>query len=236
MPLAVPSASVDDSSLETGDGFTLSATVENEGDGGAAATTLTYYRSTNSTISTSDTSVGTDAVGTLAAGGDSDESISLTAPSTAGTYYYGACVASVTGESSTTNNCSSAVTVTVTDPPPPATAPDLTVSSVSVSMDTFEPGDSFTLSATVENEGDGAAAATTLRYYRSTDSTISTSDTSVGTDAVSALAAGASSDESISLTAPSTAGYYYYGACVVSVTGESSTTNNCSSGVWVIVE
>ena len=103
-------------------------------------------------------------------------------------------------------------------------------------MDILEPGDSFTLSATVENTGDGGAAATTLRYYRSTYSTISTSDTFVGTDAVSALAAGESSPESISLTPPSTAGYHYYGACVVSVAGESSTTNNCSSGVWVMVE
>ena len=42
-----------------------------------------------------------------------DESITLTAPSTAGTYYYGACVDSETGESDTTNNCSAAVTVTV---------------------------------------------------------------------------------------------------------------------------
>ena len=37
----------------------------------------------------------------------------MTAPSTVGTYYYGACVGSVTGESDTTNNCSSSVTVTV---------------------------------------------------------------------------------------------------------------------------
>ena len=49
---------------------------------------------------------------------------------------------------------------------------------------------SFTLSATVSNTGDGGSLATTLRYYRSTDSTISTGDTQVGTDAVGALASG----------------------------------------------
>ena len=42
-----------------------------------------------------------------------DESISLTAPSFAGTYYYGACVDAVSSETDTTNNCSAAVTVTV---------------------------------------------------------------------------------------------------------------------------
>ena len=49
----------------------------------------------------------------LGAGVSSDESISVTAPATAGTYYYGACVEAVTNESDTTNNCSAAVTVTV---------------------------------------------------------------------------------------------------------------------------
>ena len=77
------------------------------------ATTLRYYRSTNSTISTLDTEVGTDAVGALSASATSAESISLTAPASAGTYYYGACVDDVTGESDSNNNCSSAVTVTV---------------------------------------------------------------------------------------------------------------------------
>ena len=58
-----------------------------------------------------------------------------------------------------------------------------------------------------------SAEATTLRYYRSTDWTITTSDTEVGTDAVGALAAAGTSDQLISLTAPSETGTYYYGAC-----------------------
>ena len=234
--LEVQSPSVNDSSLDTGASFTLSATVRNDGDGAAAATTLRYYRSTDGTITTSDTSVGTDAIGGLSAGATSPESISLTAPATAGTSYYGACVDEVTDESDTTNNCSSAVSVTVSaPPPPPQTNPDLEVQSPSVNDSSLDTGASFTLSATVRNDGDGAAAATTLRYYRSTDGTITTSDTSVGTDAVGGLSAGATSPESISLTAPATAGTYYYGACVDAVTGESDTTNNCSSAVSVTV-
>ena len=101
--------------------------------------------------------MGTDAVGGLSAGATSPESISLTAPSSAGTYYYGACVDTVTGESDTTNNCSSAVSVTVSapPPPPPQTNPDLEVQSPSVNNNSLDTGASFTLSATVRNDGDG---------------------------------------------------------------------------------
>ena len=97
---------------------------------------------------------------------------------------------------------------------PTGLMPDLVVGSPSVSDSSLTAGQSFTLSATVRNRGSARAAATTLRYYRSTNSTISSSDTAVGSDRVSALAAGASGAESISLTAPSSAGTYYYGACV----------------------
>ena len=225
-------ASVDDSSPETGGSFTLSATATNSGDGASASTTLRYYRSSDATITTSDTQVGTAAVGALAAGGTSDQSVGLTAPSSAGTYYYGACVDAVTGESDTTNNCSASVTVTVTEPPPP-TSPDLTVGSASVDDSSPETGGSFTLSATVTNSGDGASASTTLRYYRSSEPVRSgaiavSSGDIVGTDALGALAAGGTSDQSIDVVAPSVAGTYDYWACVDEVTGESSATNNCS--------
>ena len=196
--------------------------------------TLRYYRSTDGTISTSDTQVGTDAVSALAASATSAESIRLTAPSTEGTYYYGACVVAVAGEANTGNNCSSAVTVTVGDQPPPS-SPDLVVGAPSVTDSSPAPGASFTLRATVRNQGSGSAAATTLRYYRSANPTIDTGDTQVGTDPVSALAASATSAESIRLTAPSTEGTYYYGACVVAVAGEANTGNNCSSAVTVTV-
>ena len=114
-PDLVVRTSVDDNTLTTGQSFTLSATVRNQGNASAAATTLRYYRSTNATISTDDTEVGTDDVSALSAGATSAESISLNAPSSAGTYYYGACVDDVSGESNTGNNCSDAVEVTVSE-------------------------------------------------------------------------------------------------------------------------
>ena len=87
----------------------------------------------------------------------------------------------------------------------------------------------------MRNRGDGPSAATTLRYYQSSNDSISSRDTQVGTDAVGRLNAGSRIDVSIRLTAPSQDGAYYYGACVDTVSGESNTRNNCSSGVSVSV-
>ena len=232
--LVVDAPTVNDNSPATGAPFTLSATVRNAGDGESAATTLRFYQSTDETITTADAEVGTAAVGELAASATSSESISLTAPSTAGTYYYGACVDAVTDESDTANNCAAAVQVTVPEPGA-TTAPDLVVDAPTVNDNGPATGAPFTLSATVRNAGDGESAATTLRFYQSTDETITTADTEAGTAAVWGLAASATSSESISLTAPSTAGTYYYGACVDAVTDESDTANNCAAAVQVTV-
>ena len=230
--LVVKSPSVSGSNPPTGGLFTLSATVQNTGDGEAEVTTLRYYRSTDATVTTSDTSVGTDSVEALSAGGTSSGSIDLSAPPTPGTYYYGACVDSVSGESNTTNNCSASVKVDVSES---QTSPDLMVGLPTVSNNEPETGEAFILSAPVRNDGDGESPATTLRYYRSTDATITTSDTEVGTNDVPVLAPSGTRAQSLSLSAPSTPGTYYYGACVDAVTGESDSTNNCSDSVQVDV-
>ena len=122
--LVVESVSVSDSTAAPGQSFTLSAIVRNQGTAGAEATTLRWYRSSNRTISTRDTQVGTSEVGGLAAAGTSAESIRLTAPSAEGSYYYGACVASVTGESNSRNNCSGSTAQTVRDDSTAVTIPD----------------------------------------------------------------------------------------------------------------
>ena len=226
-------ASKDGGNLVVSESFTLKATVSKNGRGGSSTTTLRYYRSTDDTITTSDTELGTDAVDAFEGGSHSSRhSISLTAPSTAGAYYYGACVDSVPGESDTTNNCSRALQVTVD-----ATAgPDLLVFRPYHSAGNLLVGASFTLNATVKNQGSASSGSTTLRYYRSTDDTITTSDTSVGTDSVSGIASGGTSAQSIGLTAPPEAGTHYYGVCVDSVTDESVTNNNCSDALTVIVD
>ena len=244
--LVVVSPSVSNDRPVTGAAFTLSATVRNDGGAPSPATTLRYYRSADATITTTDRAVGTVAIAGLAASGSASESVELAAPTEADTYYYGACVDAVAEELDTTNNCSVSVKVDVEEPPrppppppppPPPGSPDLVVVSPSVNDDGPAAGATFTLSATVRNDGNGASAATTLRYYRSTDATITASDTPVESDAVvGRLPASGSSRRSVELTAPSTPGTYHYGACVDAVAQESDTTNNCSTSVSVTVE
>ena len=86
-------------------------------------------------------------------------------------------------------------------------------------------GESFTLTATIKNDGNERSDSTTLQYYRSSNATVSTRDTSVGRSAISALSARATTRVSISITAPGTSGTYYYGACI----GNAGTfAGNCS--------
>ncbi|MCY3622507.1 MAG: hypothetical protein OXH68_12460, partial [Gammaproteobacteria bacterium] len=108
-----------------------------------------------------------------------------------------------------------------------AAAPDLVVESATLSA-VPNVGETFTLSVAVNNEGDGDAPATTLRYYRSDDAVISGSDEQIGTGDVEPLAAGESSEHSIDVTVAD-GDVYSYGACVDATAGERDATNNCSS-------
>ena len=215
----------------TGASFELSALVRNRGSGRAAAATLRFYRSANTTISSLDVEVGSLALDALAAAGTRSRSVDVTAPAAARVYYYGACVDDVADESETKNNCSQAVSVTVTQG-----APDLVVEGISVDESTLDAGASFTLSGVARNRGYGTAAATTVRYYRSDDTRVSAADLEVGTDNLGALAAGNHSVLSIDLDAPAEPGTVYYGACVDAVSGEAAADNNCSAAVAVTVQ
>ena len=118
--------------------------------------------------------------------------------------------------------------------PTTTTTWDLVVESPSVSDNSVTTGQSFDINATVRNQGTGTAASTTLHYYRSDDEVISTTDTFIASDEVPSLDGGATSaqSESASINAIDT---YWVGACVDAVAGESSTSNQCSTGVQVIV-
>ena len=112
---------------------------------------------------------------------------------------------------------------------------DLAVASPTVSDSEPSAGGSFTLSATVRNDGGAGAPATTLRFYRSADSIIDAGDEEVGANEVDGLAAFGTDPQSIGLSAPFSSGTHYYGACVDAVANESDAANNCSSAVSVSV-
>jgi hypothetical protein len=111
---------------------------------------------------------------------------------------------------------------------------DLVVFGVSVSNSRPITDRAFTINATVKNQGKVSTGSTTLRYYRSKDSTITTGDTQIASDAVSNLSPGGSSAESESVSIIPT-GTFWFGACVDPVQREAPTTNNCSKGIQVTV-
>jgi hypothetical protein len=117
----------------------------------------------------------------------------------------------------------------------PDPVPDLVVINPGVSDADLTPNQAYTINATASNLGDGASAASTLRYFLSIDNVITSGDTPLGTDAIPALAAGASSVQGLATTAPAGLGTHWVGACVDAVTDEVNTGNQCSAAVQIIV-
>jgi len=229
--------SVTPTSVTGSPGGTVRATftLQNSGNATAAATTIRVFQSTNSSISTSDTEIGSGNTSSLGAGQSRTITGSVTLASQAsGTFYFGLCADRVSGESNTQNNCSRGVRVTVRA----SGSPDLVV-SVSTSSVTVAPGSSFSYRTTVRNQGGAAAAATRIRLYQSDNATITTSDSELGQPgSVPALgpsesATGTTTISIGSATPPQTT---YVGNCVDAVSGESNTDNNCSSAVRVIIQ
>ena len=113
--------------------------------------------------------------------------------------------------------------------------PDLIVEAPRVSKYWLAPGEPFTLSVTIRNQGTANSSGTTLRFYKSLDSIITTSDIEIGTAFVSSLGPFETNEVSVTLTAPTSLNTYYYGACVDTIWAETITDNNCSASTGVTV-
>ena len=231
--MVVDEITVSDTTLRRRFHFTVSATVQNQGGGPSSPVNIHFYHSLDSTITTTDDEVATKWSGTdeIPPAGVVTQAASVAAPWEAGTHYYGACVfPSEEGDSNPGNNCSTAVAITV------LAEPDLVVDSPAMSDSNLAAGQSFTLSVTVHNYGNASSDPTTLRYNRSIGPGLSGFQ-EVGTGSVDGLSVSGSSTESITLTAPSTPGTYYYHACVDVVAGEveDALFDNCSDEVSVTV-
>jgi len=165
----------------------------------------------------------------------------ITAPSNQGAYYHGWCVDPVPGETNLNINC---LPFGIFNVGVDVCETDLVVSLPSVTDNSPAIGGSFTLSSVVRNLGCHTSLSSTLHFYRSKDAAIDLSDMEVGTGDVGEISGTGlvyppeSSTQSIELAAPSTAGTYYYGACVDSVPNEPDMLkmNNCSGSVRVEVQ
>lgn len=178
----------------SGTNLNISATAVNNGTGPSGSSTLGYYLSTNTIISTFDYRIGSDAVAGLAVGATGTETLNINVlnvqPSIPpGTYYVGYIwdVNSSVNELNEGDNnfYFSGQTVTIPDLPNLTKMTDtMTVSGTNVNIQT-----------TVTNNGTLASGASTLKYYLSTNSFISTADYEIGSDPVAALGIGGTSAE-----------------------------------------
>ena len=112
---------------------------------------------------------------------------------------------------------------------------DLVVEAPLVTNNYLLLGESFTLSATVKNQGSMDATAATLRFYQSLDTTITISDLEIGTADVGPLSPGETAEIDITLNAPMVLGTHRYHACVDTSDNENNSNNNCSPTITLTV-
>ena len=206
----------------------LSYQVRNQGAGNAVASTTRFYLSRDTTFSTDDVLLGSDAVNSIAAGGVSAETASIVIANSiaAGNYHllFRTDADSKVAESNENNNVvSRAITINTAD---------LIIQNATAAT-TASVGSAIALSYQVRNQGAGNAVASTTRFYLSRDTTFSTDDVLLGSDAVNSIAAGAVSSETASIViANSIAGGNYhllFRTDADSTVAESNENNNVVS-------
>jgi len=121
-----------------------------------------------------------------------------------------------------------------------AAAPDVVVLAVSDPPTTAIPGDAFAVTDTVQNQGTGAAAQSTTRYYLSVDTAKDSSDILLsGSRGLAALNPGDQSSGTSTVSIPSTTspGTYRLLACAddTGVVPETDESNNCLAAGGSIV-
>ena len=223
----------DEYTINAGETFQMEYTTQNSGEMNSENTDVSFRLSTNPIISTGDTEIGYYASFGFSRGAPFEDTRSgLVIPLTTapGDYWVGVIVDVSNNIPETEELKNNYAHYPITIPPP-----DLTVTAPSVSDTTPTTTQTITGFATINNVGGAQSAATTLRYYRSTNSIISTGDTQVATDAQAIINPGASVARSEPFIFSATAGTYWYGACVDTVAGETVTNNQCSSAVQVTV-
>ncbi|MBI5739722.1 MAG: hypothetical protein HZA16_03285 [Nitrospirae bacterium] len=192
----------------TGAGATVSVTetTKNIGQGDAGVSTTSFYLSTDITYDAGDPLIGSRSVPVLASGATNTGSTLVTIPAdtVAGEYYViaRANADGVVEEVSQTNNNYVSTLIRI--------GTDITVSALTAPSSAAA-GATISVTDTTRNIGQGGAGESTTRFYLSTNTAYDAGDTSIGERAVEALAAGASSTVSTSVTIPAetTTGTYY---------------------------
>lgn len=146
-----------------------------------------------------------------------------------GVYYYYACVEPAGDELSDANDCAGLISLPVVAAA--GNTPDVAIDIVLSNQDIVRAGSRVRVEVEASNKGARPSAATTLRYYLSSNRAFTPgADTEIGTVVLPALKSGDSVTKFTRLRLPEVLapGYWYIGVCADAVAGETVTTNNCS--------
>ena len=256
--LAITSVSLAAGAQQSGAGtmnLRLSVTVRNSGSTPSPAnTSFILYRSDDGALGSGDTAVGTYQVGVVTAGSDKVITQDITTPTlstdannpthfiVAGGFedetdadddavsnnYLGVAVYSTdgivisNGDAITGNEIVTGIEY------------DWSATAAAVSKASVATGEKITLTFEVTNNTAFRTPRASLSFYRSSDAAITAVDTGLGAASIRPLAAGATSKVSTDVSAPSSTGTYYYGACIVAA-DDGDSTNDCTTGVAVTV-
>ncbi|MEN1727715.1 MAG: CARDB domain-containing protein, partial [Pseudomonadota bacterium] len=226
-----------------GDSFTIRGLqVENRGNLPATNVNLRFYLSSNTTITGSDYLAGSAIWDTFSPQGrwsNGSWTVSIPGNVPAGTYSIGWILSLDQTERSAANNTAimrRSNTFNFTERQFTVIGqPDLTVNSVSLSPTSALQGETVMITSSVSNIGDATSPSTIVRFYRSSNSTISTADTALGQTVLGGLVAGGTTTRSYSAIM-SVPGNWYLGACVEQVPFEDNVFNLCSPGVFIQVQ
>lgn len=221
--LMVQSVDVADGYYRPGDELLVNVSIKNLGELDSGSYSIDCYALCNTNASTGSISVGATGSGSLASGQQCTLPIVCELPPTMpeGEYFIEVLVACAGDDDLRNNKASGARTVTV------GRFPDLGISSVVATPGTYAPGDTTQVWTQIENDGDRVSQAYTVRYYLSSDTTISTRDSCIGRVECAPLAAGQQKDLAVTCRLPL---YVPTGACyvgaIVTSTGEANPRNN----------
>ena len=194
------------------------------------------YLSTDSTITTSDTQVGSDQYSSsLSSGSYRTDSLSssnrIPSSMNAGTYYWGYIldVDSDVDEASESNNVRTCDQITLQED-----LPDLEATSVSTSSSSATMGDTITVQYRIDNIGTDYSGSFYWKLYLSTDSTITTADTFVDEFSESSISGGSyrsGYEYNVPIPTGMNTGYHYLGMIADNRDGvnELDETNNIVS-------
>ncbi len=229
--LVISSVDTADNQVYRGSAINVTYTIHNAGGSPTdSGSWVGIYLSSDATITSADTRIGSRYIYNMAAGVSYSQTISATIPSdlAAGSYYLGA-IADDTGlqiESNEDNNARVATT-----PLQVSQDVDLLITALNTPDSQVYRGSAIGVTYTIHNAGGSPTdSGSWVGIYLSSDTTITSADTRIGSRYIYNMAAGVSYSRTIPATIPSglTDGTYYLGA-IADDTGlqtESNEDNN----------